>query len=300
MKGMGHILRALRLSHWAKNVLVFVPLLAAHKLDEVGLLVDLGFAFLCFGLFGSAGYVFNDLLDLEADRLHPTKARRPFASGDLRISTGVWLIGALILIGFLLAVTRLSWAFTSMLGGYLVLSFLYSIYFKKQLLVDVIVLAGLYTYRILAGGVAVDVTVTTWLLAFSMFFFLSLAFAKRYNELMLLRSQDATDTRRRAYLVDEMDLLLSVGPTTGCLSILVLALYISESPEVRLLYRSVPLLWFLCPILLYWILRVWFIARRGELPADPVVFSLTDKNSILVGALVIALLFVASRWAIVA
>jgi 4-hydroxybenzoate polyprenyltransferase len=293
-----HILRALRLKHWTKNLLLFVPLVTAHQLDEIGLLTDLGLAFLSFGLIASAGYVFNDLLDLEADRAHPVRRQRPFAAGELGLAEGAGIVAGLILVGFLVALLCLGRTFTLMLGGYLLLTFSYSMYFKHKLLVDVIVLAGLYTYRIVAGGVAVDITVTTWLLAFSMFIFLSVAFAKRYSELRFLQAHGIKAATGRAYLFDEMDLLLSVGPTMGCLSILVLALYISESPEVGQLYASVPLLWFLCPVLLYWIMRLWFIARRGELPEDPVAFALTDPNSILVGALVVAILFVASRWAI--
>ncbi len=299
VKRVRHILRALRLDHWSKNLLLFVPLVMAHELGKVGLLLDAALASLCFCLFASAGYIFNDLLDLEADRLHPRKARRPFASNDLAMSTGPTLIVGLIVAGFLLSLVRLPHVFTLMLGGYLLLSFSYSIYFKKKLLIDVIMLAGFYTYRVLAGSAAVNVPVTTWLLVFSMFIFLSLAFAKRYNELMLLQSHHIQEVKGRAYRVNEMDLLLSVGPTTGCLSVLVLALYISESPEVDRLYRSVALLWSLCPLLLYWILRIWFMARRGELTGDPVAFALTDKNSIVVGAFVLALLFVASRWAII-
>jgi 4-hydroxybenzoate polyprenyltransferase len=300
MKRMWHIVRALRLKHWTKNLLLFVPLVMAHELDQIGLLADLGLAFLSFGLIASAGYVFNDLLDVEADRLHPVRKQRPFAAGDLGVAVGVGIVVGLILMGFLVALLRLPRAFTLMLGGYLVLTLSYSLYFKNKLLVDVIVLAGLYTYRIVAGGVAVDITVTTWLLAFSMFIFLSVAFAKRYNELRFLQAHGVKAAPGRAYLFDEMDLLLSLGPTMGCLSILVLALYISESPEVSQLYQSVPLLWFLCPVLLYWIMRLWFIARRGELPEDPVAFTLTDTNSIFVGVLVVALLFAASRWPVFA
>ncbi len=300
MKRMWHIVRALRLKHWPKNLLLFVPLVMAHELDKIGLLADLGLAFLSFSLIASAGYVFNDLLDVEADRLHPVRRQRPFAAGELGIAVGVGIAAGLILMGFLVALLWLPRAFTLMLGGYLLLTLSYSMYFKKQLLVDVIVLAGLYTYRIVAGGVAVDITVTAWLLAFSMFIFLSVAFAKRYNELKFLQAHGIKTAPGRAYLFEEMDLLLSLGPTMGCLSILVLALYISESPEVGQLYESVPLLWFLCPVLLYWIMRLWFIARRGEFPEDPVAFVLTDKNSIFVGVLVVALLFVASRWPVFA
>ncbi len=296
MTPLWHILRALRLKHWTKNLLLFVPLVMAHRLDEIGLLLDLGLAFLSFGLVASAGYVINDLLDLEADRAHPARKRRPFAAGELGTAAGAGLVAGLVLAGLLVAFLWLPRAFAAMLAGYLLLTCSYSAYFKNKLLVDVIVLAGLYTYRIVAGGVAVDITVTTWLLAFSMFIFLSLAFAKRYSELRFLQTRDAKATSGRAYLFDEMDLLLSLGPTMGCLSILVLALYISQSPEVGQLYASVPLLWFLCPVLLYWIMRLWFIARRGELPEDPVAFALTDRNSYVVGALAVALLFAASRW----
>lgn len=290
--------RALRLRQWVKNVLLFVPLVMAHEVGDLPKLVDVCLAFICFGLFASAGYVINDLLDLEADRLHPVKVNRPFASGDLRVSTGLGLVIGLIIAGLIPAVVILPRGFTLMLVGYLLLSVSYSIYLKKVLLVDVIMLAGLYTYRVLAGSVVADVPVTTWLLAFSMFIFLSLAFAKRYNELMLLKSRDIDDVKRRAYRVNEMDILLSVGPTTGCISVLVLALYISESPEVDRLYRSVGLLWFVCPVLFYWILRMWFLARRGELPGDPVSFALTDRTSIVCGILALGLVFAAARWAV--
>jgi 4-hydroxybenzoate polyprenyltransferase len=293
---MWHIVRALRLKHWTKNLLLFVPLVMAHRLDEPRLVIDLVLAVLSFGLVASAGYVFNDLRDLEADRMHPVRRHRPFAAGQLGIVVGAGLVAGLTFVGFLVALLWLPTAFTLMLGGYLLLTLSYSVYFKNKLLVDVILLAGLYTYRIVAGGVAVDITVTPWLLAFSMFIFLSVAFAKRYNELRFLQAHGVKAVPGRAYLFDEMDLLLSLGPTMGCLSILVLALYISESPEVGQLYASVPLLWFLCPVILYWIMRLWFIARRGEFPEDPVAFALTDRNSLLVGVLVVALLFAASRW----
>lgn len=289
-----HILRALRVRQWAKNLLLLVPLTMAHKLGDAALLADACLAFACFSLLASAGYVFNDLRDLGTDRLHPYKSRRPFAAGDLKVSTGVLLIVILVAAGFAPSVLLLPAAFTGMLAGYLLLSLAYSLYFKKTLLIDVILLAGLYTYRVLAGSVAVGVPVTAWLLVFSMFIFLSLALAKRYNELMLFQANDLPDARGRAYRVNEMDLLLSVGPTTGCISVLVLALYISESPEVGRLYQSVALLWFMCPVLLYWILRLWFLARRGELPGDPVTFAITDPASIIVGFVTLALLYAAA------
>ena len=298
MKRVRYIFRALRIGQWAKNLLLFVPLTMAHELGNPALLLDACLAFLCFSFIASAGYVFNDLCDIEADRLHPYKMRRPFASGSLRPSTGLLLIGGMSAAGLALALLRLPVAFTWMLVGYLLMSASYSAYFKKTLLIDVIMLAGFYTYRVLAGSVAVDVPVTTWLLVFSMFIFLSLALAKRYNELMLFQTHDIQDAKGRAYRVNEMDLLLSVGPTMGCLSVLVLALYIAESPEVGQLYKSVQLLWLICPILLYWILRLWFLARRGELRGDPVLFAITDRTSIVVGVLTLALLSAASRWAL--
>jgi 4-hydroxybenzoate polyprenyltransferase len=191
------------------------------------------------------------------------------------------------------AVLALPLLFSGLVVLYLLLTTSYSLYFKRKLLVDVILLAGLYTLRIFAGGAAAGVRVSEWLMAFSMFFFLSLAFAKRHSELKLLHSQHQEKAHRRAYRVDDLELLLSMGPSCGFMAVLVLCLYIS-SDAVRQYYRSGGLLWLTCPVLFYWLGRVWFLARRGELPGDPVSFALTDRISLAAGGLILLVAAAAS------
>jgi 4-hydroxybenzoate polyprenyltransferase len=281
-------LQALRPHQWTKNLLVFVPLALTPQqiLDptrQASALV--AFAALC--LVASAGYLVNDLLDLEADRAHPVKRARPFASGALPIGWGIAMAVLLAGSGFGAAVALTPARFVEMLALYLFTSLLYSLVLKRLLLVDVIVLAGLYTLRVIAGAAAVAIALTPWLLAFSLFIFLSLAFAKRYAELRLLANDGGMDAAAigRAYRVGDLDLVAMLGATSGYLSVLVLALYIN-SDLVRELYATVDALWFLCPILLYWISRIWLLAKRGELPGDPVAFAVRDPVSWASGALV--------------
>jgi 4-hydroxybenzoate polyprenyltransferase/phosphoserine phosphatase len=290
------LLRALRPHQWVKNALVFVPLVLAHQIADPVKVASAVFAFGCFSLCASAGYVLNDILDLAADRQHPIKRKRPFASGAVPLPIGIALSIALamagtagsLLVGFPLS-------FMVLLACYLALTVLYSVYVKRKLLLDVLLLAGLYTLRVLAGGRAVQVPVSTWLLVFSMFMFLSLAFAKRYTELRQVLSKGGREAMGRNYRVDELDLILSCGATSGFLAVLVLALYIS-SDEVRRFYANPGALWFICPLLLYWVLRVWFLAKRGELEGDPVAFAIRDRNSLLTCAVTALLFSIASRW----
>jgi 4-hydroxybenzoate polyprenyltransferase len=202
---------------------------------------------------------------------------------------GVGLIGVLLVAGFGVAFAGTPTGFVELLGLYLVLTTLYSVYFKRLLLVDVIVLAGLYTLRVIAGAAAVSITLTPWLLAFSLFIFLSLAFAKRYSELDLHAARSETEVQGRAYRVEDLGLVLVLGPASGYLAVLVLCLYIN-SEEVRSLYHTVTVLWFLVPILLYWISRIWFLAKRGDLPGDPVAFAVSDPGSWVSGALAAAVI----------
>jgi 4-hydroxybenzoate polyprenyltransferase len=246
-------------------------------------------AFVCFSLCASAGYVLNDLLDLQADRQHPTKRHRPFASGALPVSLGVALTALLLALGLGLGFLFAAPSFLSVLGVYLVTSVTYSVFLKRQLLIDVIVLAGLYTLRVIAGGAAVSIELTPWLLAFSLFIFLSLAFAKRYSELALAATRQQEQLPRRAYQVGDLDLVLIPGSSSGYLSVLVLCLYIN-SDLVGQLYQTPEMLWLLCPILLYWVGRVWFLAKRGELPGDPVAFAVRDTTSYLLGLLALAVI----------
>jgi 4-hydroxybenzoate polyprenyltransferase/phosphoserine phosphatase len=293
------LVRALRPHQWVKNVLVFVPLVLAHATTDTRKLLAATFAFVCFSCYSSAGYFLNDLLDLGADRQHPAKRRRPFASGALPIPLGVASFFVLVAAGTAVSlVAGLPVSFMGLLLGYLVSTVAYSMYVKRKLLLDVLLLAGLYTLRVLAGGQAVDVPVSTWLLAFSMFMFLSLAFAKRYTELRLVLSNQGQEAVGRNYRTDELDLVLSCGTTSGFLAVLVLALYISSEEIARRYYANMWALWFICPLLLYWILRVWFLARRGELAGDPVAFAIKDRNSLLICAVAVLLLFVASGFSL--
>jgi len=276
-------LKAIRVHQWVKNILIFVPLLTAHKLAEPALLVNAFYAFIAFSLCSSSVYLLNDLLDLEADRLHPTKRQRPFASGDLPLLTGIFLVPV-----FLLASTAISVllppGFLYALMAYFSLTLAYSLYLKQVVLVDVLLLALLYTARLIAGAAAVAVTVSPWLFAFSLFLFLSLAFVKRYSELRSLRLANKEAAKGRGYLANDLEQLSSLGAASGYISVLVLALYI-HSYDVAALYRHPEALWLICLLLLYWISRVWLLAHRGGMHQDPIVFALKDKVSYLLGAL---------------
>ncbi len=281
--------RALRLHQWIKNLLIFIPLLAAHLVDSTALLHSLS-AFLIFGLCASSVYLLNDLLDLQADRRHHTKRHRPFAAGALPLLVGILLSPILTIIAFLLALL-IGAKFALALASYYLLTLGYSSYFKRKVMLDVVVLAGLYTMRILAGSAAIDVIPSFWLLAFSMFIFLSLAMLKRYTELIALRSQGSIMTKGRGYHVDDIPLIQSLGGASGYLAVLVLALYI-DSTTSQALYHRPHALWLICPIMLYWISRAWVIAHRGAMHDDPVIFAIKDQVSrLLVAAMVIVVIF---------
>lgn len=279
-------LKALRPHQWVKNSLIFLPLMLAHQLFDWIKLGEGVIAFFAFSLAASAGYILNDLLDLSADRIHPTKKKRPFAAGKLSIPQGIMLFISLVISSLILSL-GLPLAFTGMLVLYLVITITYSLHLKRKMVVDVLVLAGLYTHRIVAGGIAVNVAVSSWLLAFSMFLFMSLAFLKRYIELLQLTER--REIKNRDYSIDDIEMIASMGPTNGYLAILVFSLYIS-SDAVSQLYQSPFVLWLICPILLYWITRIWFLAKRGQVSDDPVLFALTDKNTWFIGACIIILI----------
>lgn len=279
------VLRALRPHQWSKNVLLLAPVLLAHRVDEPFIWLQALAAVLAFSLVASAGYVVNDLLDLEGDRRHPRKKSRPFASGALPVQAGLLLFVGLVSAGAALSLAWLNLPFLGMLAAYLALTLSYSLYFKRKLFVDVLILAGLYTHRVLAGGIAAEVAVSEWMLAFSIFIFLSLAFAKRYTELRDLPVGGSLSGRN--YRAEDLGLIESLGPTCGYLAVLVFALYI-RSEDAMGLYARPDLLWAICPLLLLWISRVWFLAVRGELSDDPVLFAIRDRVSYAVGALVAA------------
>jgi 4-hydroxybenzoate polyprenyltransferase/phosphoserine phosphatase len=285
------LIRALRPHQWAKNVLVVVPLLAAHRQSEPGSLLQALTAFVAFSLCASSVYLVNDLLDLEADRAHPRKCKRPFAAGDLSLLAGLAMAPCLLIAAIVLA-AFLPDKFWLVLGTYYTLTCAYSFGLKGMVLVDALALAGLYTLRIIAGSAAVAVPLSFWLLLFSVFLFLSLAFVKRFAELDSLRRAQRLRAAGRGYHVEDLPLLQSLGTASGYLSVLVLALYIN-SPDIQALYSRPKLIWILCVLMLYWISRVWMTAQRGEMHDDPVVFALKDRQSMAIGALAAAAVFLA-------
>jgi 4-hydroxybenzoate polyprenyltransferase len=229
------------------------------------------------------------MLDLEADRAHAHKSKRPFAAGDLSLATGLVLAPALLLCAVLIA-AFLPGKFQLALASYYVLTAAYSFTLKRILLIDAVALAGLYTLRIIAGAGAVSVPLSFWLLLFSIFLFLSLAFVKRYAELDALRRQQRLQAVGRGYRVEDLAVLQSFGTASGYLSVLVLALYIN-SPDIQPLYHRPKAIWMLCVLMLYWISRVWMTAHRGGMHDDPVVYALRDRVSLGLG--VVAALTVA-------
>ena len=284
-------LQALRPTQWLKNLLVFVPLIMIQRYDDPGLLAMASLAFLAFGLCASSVYLFNDLVDLPADRRHPLKRKRPFAAGELPLLWG--LASAPVLLGLgLLTGLLLPRLFLGMLLLYWVMNLAYSFSFKRLILADVILLASLYTMRIMAGASAVGLWPSSWLLAFTTFLFFSLALVKRYDELGVMRRAEGDKTRVRGYRVVDMELLASLGGGSGYVAVLVLAIYIS-SGSAGVLYSRAYLLWFLCPLLLYWISYVWLIAHRGGMEDDPLVFTLRNRPSRIVLILGAAILLLA-------
>lgn len=285
------VLKALRVHQWLKNILIFVPLIASHNLTNLPLIMQACLAFLSFGLCASSVYILNDLLDLNSDRHHATKHKRPFASGNMGILLGLGLLPVLLGTSIFIASVWLPTGFLVCLGIYYLLTMVYSFWAKNRIVIDVMFLAGLYTMRIIAGAAAIAVASSFWILAFSMFIFLSLAMIKRYSELFVALKAGKDQAKGRGYVVSDLPLLESLGGSCGYLSILVLALYIN-SPEVNVLYSQPKALWALCPILLFWISRVWFKTHRGEMHDDPIVFAAKDTISIIVLILcAVALLF---------
>lgn len=282
---LGAWANALRLHQWVKNILIFVPLLAAHQLTNFTLLGRGLLAFVLFGLCASSVYLLNDLLDLEDDRHHKSKRYRPFASGQLSIKSGLVVFPLLLLVAFTASVLFLPWQFAAALGIYYILTLSYSLVLKRQMAVDVIALALLYTIRVIAGAAAFQLPLTFWLLAFSTFMFLSLALAKRYGELRDAHARGETvKTRGRDYDPGDLEMISALGAAAGYQSVIVLALYVRD-PHTVALYSRPELIWLACPLLLFWVTRVWMLTHRGQMHDDPVVFAVSDRVSLIVGVL---------------
>lgn len=278
------LIKAIRIHQWAKNLLLFVPLLASHRIMEVQLLWNGLLAFIVFGCGASSVYLLNDLLDLPDDRQHPTKCQRPLAAGTLPIFHALVLIPVLLLGAFAVALWLLPIKFAGVLAAYYILTLAYSLWLKRVVMLDVVTLAMLYSVRVVAGAAAMALAATFWILAFCVFIFLSLAFVKRYTELCDARQKGKTEkSSGRSYYPADYELLASLGGASGYISVLVLALYINDAFSASL-YRSPEWMWASVPILLFWLSRVWLLAHRGQMNDDPIVFALRDNMSRWVGA----------------
>jgi 4-hydroxybenzoate polyprenyltransferase/phosphoserine phosphatase len=290
-------LRGMRIHQWLKNILVFLPVGLAHRWFDIQAIWNSALAAVAFSLCASGVYVLNDLLDLESDRQHPRKRKRPCASGELPLSSAILVVPLLFVSAFVVA-ALVHTQFMALLGLYLVLTTLYSLRFKALALVDIILLAMLYTIRIVGGGVASNIEVSQWLMGLSMFLFLSLACVKRFSELLVLQQRNEKKTWGRGYWVGDLEQIAAFGAASGYISVLVLALYVS-SHEIARLYSHPALVWLACPLLLYWISRIWLLARRGIVHDDPLVFALRDKVTYIVAALGVIIL-VAAKYSRVA
>ncbi len=286
-------LRALRVHQWSKNLLVLTPLIMAHRWSDITAVVQSIGAAVSFSLAASSVYIINDLFDLNSDRAHRSKCHRPFASGEIAIASGLQA-ALLCLLGSLAIAPIALFTFFPILFLYLVTTTLYSVSLKRIPIVDIFTLASLYTLRIFAGAAATGISVSPWLLAFSLFFFLGLASVKRFVEFGFtsVSSNSPSETSRRGYTPADASWIAQLGMGTGIVSVLVLALYI-QAPDVTRLYRSPATLWFLTPLVLFWTVRVWFLAHRQQLHDDPVVFALRDCTSLFIGAIAAAVLLCA-------
>ncbi len=290
--GIATWLSAIRIHQWAKNLIVFLPALLAHKLLQSTTLVSSLLAFVAFGLCASSVYLVNDLLDLASDRRHPRKRHRPFAAGILSVRAGLLASAALLIISALIA-AFINWKFCLVLGAYYFVTWSYSLRLKRIALLDVMTLAGLYTIRIIAGAAATAIPLSFWLLAFSVFIFLSLAIVKRYTELYEASHAGTSRDTGRGYSAADLPLLLSLGTAAGYCTVVVMALYIN-STDSQVLYVHHKPLWLICPLLLFWISRIWLLTTRGLMHDDPVVFALRDRISLLVLGLLGASVVVAT------
>jgi 4-hydroxybenzoate polyprenyltransferase len=283
------ILHALRPHQWLKNLLIFVPLVLAH-VARTEAWAQAGGAFLGMCLASSGAYVVNDLIDADADRIHPTKRRRAFAAGLLSRTLGAVIAG--LLLACALAVAFLVSAPVGMATlGYVGVTFVYSIWLKTILAIDVLLLAGLYCLRLQIGGLATDITISPWTLTFAMFLFVSLALMKRYAELHNARSSGAIFNGRRGYLIEDLPAIASLGCASGMTAVLVIALYVNAD-DIRRLYARPNLLWGICVVVMLWIMRLWLLTNRGEMHEDPVLYASRDRWSIALalaaGALLLA------------
>ncbi|MCK4565168.1 MAG: UbiA family prenyltransferase, partial [Verrucomicrobia bacterium] len=287
------LVKAMRCHQWLKNLLIFSPIFLAHKFTDLETLIQATIAFFAFSFAASSIYVLNDLFDLSADQHHPRKSTRPLASGDLSIATGALLIPLLALLSLGLGML-LPLPFLLMLLAYYAITTLYSWRLKQMEVVDVLTLALLYSMRIFAGSVATDTPASSWFVLFAIFLFLSLALVKRLSELREIKDNPEIENsqRERGYTVNDLPLLMAFGTASGYIAAFVFTRYL-DSAKVAQLYTRPELLWLFCPLLLYWITRIWMLAWRGQMHDDPLVFAIKDPHTYVVGALSVAIVLFA-------
>lgn len=276
------VYKVLRMHQWMKNILLFIPFFASHQITQAATWLQIVLAFFAFSFCSSSVYIINDLFDLDNDRQHSRKRFRPFASGAVTLLSGVMFVPALLACSIGLAML-VSPQFLFCLTFYFLITCIYSVKLKQLVLVDCITLALLYTMRIIAGSIAAHLAISFWLLAFSVFLFLSLAFAKRYAELLEHILQDTTKVHGRSYETSDISLIQMFGITSGYAAVIVLALYLNSEVIIRL-YRNPEIVWAAVPVMLFWVSWVWMQAHRGEMHDDPVIFALKDKTSLVAGA----------------
>lgn len=271
------IIKAMRVHQWTKNLLIFVPMLVAHKVLLVGAWQQTVMAYFSFCFMASATYIVNDLCDLDADRNHITKHKRPFASGRLSIFQGLGMMVALA-VGAVLFLPFLPWLFAAVFVTYLVGTLVYTFYFKSVAIFDVMILASLFTVRVIAGGAAIGVDLSFWLMSFSIFVFLGLALVKRVSEMNNLSQSNQVQVAGRGYQIGDAPALQTMGVCSSFLAVLVFALYIN-SPEIVEMYKEPRLLWLICPCLLYWVSHIWLVTARGKMNEDPILYAIKDFKS---------------------
>ncbi|MDH3359407.1 MAG: UbiA family prenyltransferase [Desulfobulbaceae bacterium] len=284
--------KALRIHQWVKNILIFTPLFLSHQYADTDKMFAAVTGFACFGLCASATYLWNDIVDLPADRVHPRKQYRPLAAGRISIAEGLTVSVLLLGLSFGMAMHLLPLSAMLLLAGYIVLTLAYSLFLKEKLLLDAMMLGLLYASRIMFGGVATTIMVSDWLIAFSVFFFLGLALLKRYSEIAQKLQNQSGKISGRGYYTNDCEIIGILGVVSNFMSILILALYIT-SPAVVVLYNYPQALWGVCFVMIYWVSRVWVLCHRGHMPEDPIVFALRDKVSLVAGALCVLAVLIA-------
>ncbi len=278
--------RLLRIHQWLKNLLVFVPLVVSGQFWIADSVLRAFGAFIAFSLLASSTYIVNDLADLEADRRHPRKRHRPLAARRIPVLHGAAASVTLLALSASLAIA-LGPALSAVLGAYLVATLGYSLVVKRYFGMDVVLLSILYTLRIFAGTSVIDVRISFWLFAFSVFFFLGLALVKRCAELRTIESQGESGAAGRNYGVDDYAIMAGLGVSASMVAVLVFCLYVNENTQTGQ-YAQADLLWLIVPGLTYWLMRMWVKTHRGEMTDDPIVFSVRDGGTRLTALLCVA------------